>query len=77
MMNRKERRGYLSRMRNDQAACFCPLCKRKTRHYTQPSKDGNESVDIVCEYCDKVVRAGVSGLPPFVFVRVKGEQYDG
>lgn len=69
MMDAKSRRGYLDRMRKDQAACLCPMCKRKTRHYTVPSKDGEGLCDILCEYCGKVVKAGASGYQPYVPVR--------
>lgn len=69
MMDAKSRRGYLDRMRKDQAACLCPECKRKTRHYTVPSKAGDGLCDILCEYCGKVVKAGVSGYKPYVPVR--------
>ena len=70
MMDSKSRRGYLDRMRKDQAACLCPACHRKTRHFTQPSKDGSELCDIVCEYCGKIVKAGVSGYKPYMLVRI-------
>lgn len=62
--------GYLDRMRKDQSACLCPACKRKTRHFTVPSKDGAGLCDIVCEYCGKTVQAGVSGHTPYTPVRI-------
>ena len=71
MMNAKQRRGYLSRMRNDQAASMCPECKRKTRHYTIPSKEGSEGqCDVVCEWCGKTVKAGVEGVKPYIPYRL-------
>lgn len=73
MMNRQQRKGYLDRMRSNQQASLCPLCMRKTRHFTQPSKDGENKVDIVCEYCEKFVNVGVEGLPPYIAVRITTE----
>lgn len=70
-MNRNERRAYLDRMRKDQAACFCPSCKRKTRHFTKPSNYGEGKVDIICEYCNNVIEAGIEGYPPYIYVKVK------
>ena len=70
MMDAKSRRGYLDRMRKDQAACLCPECKRKTRHYTVPSKSSDGLCDILCEYCGKTIKAGVSGYKPYMPVRV-------
>ena len=69
MMNRSSRMGYLSRMRKDQSACMCPACKRKTRHFTRPAGDDG-SVDIVCEYCGKIVKSAVTGYEPYTFVRI-------
>lgn len=70
MINAKSRKGYLDRMRKDQAACLCPACKRKTRHFTQPSKAGDGKVDIVCEYCEKIIKSDVSGYKPYMPVRI-------
>lgn len=70
MMDAKSRKGYLDRMRKDQAACLCPECKRKTRHYTIPNREDSNLCDILCEYCGKVVKTGVSGYKPYMLVRV-------
>ena len=70
MMNARERRAYLDRMRKDQAACFCPKCRRKTRHYTVPSKGEDGLCDIVCEYCSETVKTQVKGLKPYTFIRI-------
>lgn len=70
MMNARQRRGYLDRMRKDQAACFCPECKRKTRHYTVPSKEGDGLCDILCEYCGKTIKQAVKGFQPYTPVRI-------
>lgn len=66
-MNRK---GYLNRMAKDQMACLCPACRYKTRHLTQPSKDGEGKVDIVCEWCGKIVQAGITDYAPYQYVRI-------
>lgn len=68
-MNRRERRAYLEKMRKDQAAYFCPKCKHKTRHFTRPSPEGDGKVDVVCEYCDEVIHAGLAGFPPYILVK--------
>ena len=70
MMDSKSRKGYLDRMRKDQAACLCPVCKRKTRHFSTPSKEGDGKVDIVCEWCEKVVKVGLTGVQPYIPVRI-------
>ena len=70
MMNAKNRRAYLERMRKDQAACFCPGCKRKTRHYTVPCSGDDGACDIVCEMCNKAVKSHVRGLQPYSFVKI-------
>ena len=76
MMNAKQRRGYLDRMRKDQAASLCPECKKKTRHFTIPSKEDGKC-DVVCEWCNKTVMAGVEGVKPYIPYRLylypKGE----
>lgn len=74
MMNLRERRGYLSRMRKDQSACFCPACKRKTRHFAIPSKDEAGACDIVCEYCNEIVVRAANGITPYTVVRVRAHQ---
>lgn len=74
MMDAKSRRGYLSRMRKDQTACLCPECKRKTRHYTVPNKNGDGLCDILCEYCGKTVKEGVNGYIPFMAIRINSNE---
>lgn len=70
MMNAKERRGYLDRMRKNQDATLCPECKRKTRHFTVPSKDSDGACDVVCEWCGQTVKTGVVGAKPFTPFRL-------
>lgn len=65
MMNARERRGYLDRMRKDQAARLCPGCGRKTRHFTIPGKEAGKC-DVICEWCNRTVKTGVEGVEPYI-----------
>ena len=71
MMNRKQRHGYLDRMRKNQEASMCPGCGRKARHFTVPSPNGADGVcDIVCEWCNKTIKTGVTGVKPYQSYRL-------
>ena len=69
-MNSRERRGYLDRMHKNQDATMCPECKRKTRHFTIPAREGEGKCDVVCEWCNKTVKAGVEGVKPYIPYRL-------
>lgn len=72
-MTKDERRGYLDRMRKNQQASLCPACKRKTRHFSQPSKDHDGTVDVFCEYCNAMTHMGLYGLKAYIPVRITTE----
>lgn len=80
-MNMENRKGYLDRMRKDQAASLCPACGRKTRHFTVPSKEGEGACDVLCEWCNQIVKTGIQGVKPYIPYRIyadgwKEPQYD-
>jgi len=69
-MNKRERRAYLDRMRKNQTASLCPSCHQKTRHMTIPSPEDPSKVDILCEYCSRVVMYGVVGYEPWKLIKL-------
>lgn len=70
MMNTRERRAYLDRMRKDQCASLCPRCGFKTRHMAIPSEKEPGTVDVVCEYCRTYVVRSSKDYEPWKFVRI-------
>lgn len=64
----KERYKYLVTMRRHHQASMCPNCIRMTRHLTIPGE--NDTVDVKCEYCDAIVLKGLTGLKPYIPVKL-------
>lgn len=63
MMNRKERRKYASKIKNDKRASVCPLCGYKSLFYSAPQLKPYEGTKetFVAEDFDTVIKCEVCG----------------
>lgn len=72
MMNREMRRKYAKSIKNNKAACECPICKH-TSLFKTIKREGEETA-IVCECCNAVVMQSpqvTATVPPGIYLPLK------
>ena len=68
-MNRAERRKLIRQYAKDKDAEKCPICDKKSRFVSVPTK--NWLCDVQCELCGSKVAEDCKGLLPMTYVSLR------